>query len=188
MTLNPSLPRSAPHRRRRTFTVLVAVLVTTLGLTAAAVTAARAADPLLSQGKPATASSQEGADVSAGKAVDGDPGTRWSSQFSDPQWLQVDLGATATLSSVSLQWETAYGKSFQIQTSADATTWTSVYSTTTGAGGTQTLPVTGTGRYVRMYGTQRGTGYGYSLYEFQVYGTLVNPPVTDGPGYVMADP
>jgi hypothetical protein len=181
MTLNPFLTRSAPHRRRRTFTVLVAVLVTTLGLTAAAVTAARAADPLLSQGKPATASSQEGADVSAGKAVDGDAGTRWSSQFSDPQWLQVDLGATATLSSVSLQWETAYGKSFQIQTSTDATTWTSVYSTTAGTGGTQTLPVTGTGRYVRMYGTQRGTGYGYSLFEFKVYGTTGTTPPTTVP-------
>ena len=43
--------------------------------------------------------------------------------------------------------------------------------TTTGAGGTQTLNVTGTGRYVRMYGTARGTGYGYSLWEFKVYGT-----------------
>ncbi|WP_209439596.1 glycoside hydrolase family 64 protein, partial [Kitasatospora phosalacinea] len=43
-------------------------------------------------------------------------------------------------------------------------------STTTGTGGTQTLDVTGTGRYVRMYGTARTTQYGYSLWEFQVYG------------------
>jgi hypothetical protein len=43
--------------------------------------------------------------------------------------------------------------------------------TTTGTGGIQTLPVTGTGRYVRMYGTQRATGYGYSLWEFQIYGS-----------------
>jgi beta-glucosidase len=35
--------------------------------------------------------------------------------------------------------------------------------------GTQALAVTGTGRYVRMYGTVRGTQYGYSLWEFQVY-------------------
>jgi hypothetical protein len=47
--------------------------------------------------------------------------------------------------------------------------WTTIYSTTTGTGGIQTLPVTGTGRYIRMYGTARATQYGYSLWEFQVY-------------------
>ncbi len=66
-------------------------------------------------------------------------------------------------------WETAYGKAFQIQVSPDATTWTTIFSTTTGTGGTQTLPVTGTGRYIRMDGTVRGTQWGYSLWEFQVY-------------------
>jgi hypothetical protein len=51
------------------------------------------------------------------------------------------------------------------------TTSLTYYSTTTGTGGTQTLSVSGTGRYLRMYGTVRGTGYGYSLWEFQVFGT-----------------
>ena len=83
----------------------------------------------------------------------------------------MDLGATATISQVVLNWEAAYAKAFQIQTSADGTNWTTIYSTTTGTGGTQTLNVTGTGRYVRMYGTARATQYGYSLWEFQVYGT-----------------
>jgi beta-glucosidase len=50
-------------------------------------------------------------------------------------------------------------------------TWTDVYSTTTGSGGVQTLPLTGSGRYVRMYGTAWATQYGYSLWEFQVFGT-----------------
>ena len=67
-------------------------------------------------------------------------------------------------------WETAYATAFQIQTSADGTNWTTIYSTTTGTGGTQTLNVTGTGRYIRMYGTARATQYGYSLWEFSVYG------------------
>ena len=247
---------------------------------------------LLSQGKPATASSVENAGFPASAAVDGNTGTRWSSAFSDPQWIQVDLGATASISQVvlhweaayatafqiqtspdaheldhdllddhghrrhpdaqhhrhrplradvrhrprppvrllavgvpglrhrgrrivqhhrrraepprhrllagerhrsprparstatpapagpapsptrsgsrstsaprqsicqvTLDWEAAYAKAFQIQTSPDATTWTTIYSTTTGTGGTQTLTVSGTGRYVRMYGTARG--------------------------------
>ena len=70
-----------------------------------------------------------------------------------------------------LNWEAAYATAFQIQTSADGTNWTTIYSTTTGTGGVQTLNVSGTGRYVRMYGTARATPYGYSLWEFQVYGT-----------------
>ncbi|SDN02292.1 discoidin domain-containing protein [Actinacidiphila guanduensis] len=126
---------------------------------------------LLSQGHTATASSAENGSFTAAMAVDGDPGTRWSSAFSDPQWLQVDLGAVHTLSQVKLNWETAYGTAYQIQTSTDGTNWTTVYSTTSGTGGNQTLPVTGSGRYVRLYGTQRATQYGYSLWEFQVYGS-----------------
>ncbi len=70
-----------------------------------------------------------------------------------------------------LNWEAAYAKAFQIQTSPDGTTWTTIYSTTTGTGGVQSLAITGTGRYVRMYGTQRATQYGYSLWEFQVFGS-----------------
>jgi len=126
---------------------------------------------LLSQGHPATASSLENATFPASNAVDGNTGTRWSSGFSDPQWIYVDLGATHAISKVVLNWEAAYGKAYQIQTSNDATNWTTIYSTTSSTGGVQTLNVSGSGRYVRMYGTQRATQYGYSLWEFQVYGT-----------------
>jgi beta-glucanase (GH16 family) len=126
---------------------------------------------LLSQGRPATASSTENGSFPASAAVDGSTGTRWSSAFSDPQWLQVDLGASHGVSKVVLNWETAYGTAYRIQTSPDGATWTTVYATTTGAGGTQTLNVSGTGRYVRMYGTARATQWGYSLWEFQVYGS-----------------
>ncbi|MBP0457022.1 discoidin domain-containing protein [Streptomyces montanisoli] len=126
---------------------------------------------LLSQGRPATASSSENSSFVPAAAVDGNTGTRWSSGFSDPQWLQVDLGATHTLSKVVLNWETAYATAYRIQTSNDGTSWTDVYATTTGTGGTQTVPVTGSGRYVRVDCTARATQYGDSLWEFQVYGS-----------------
>src|SRR5450631_3014709 len=158
--------------RRISIASVVLALVAALALVAGPASRAHAAATLLSQGKPATASSVENAGFPASNAVDGNTATRWSSQFSDPQWLEVDLGASASISQVVLQWEAAYGKAFQVQTSPDGTNWTSIYSTTTGTGGTQTLNVTGTGRYVRMYGTARGTQYGYSLFEFQVYGTI----------------
>jgi endoglucanase Acf2 len=124
---------------------------------------------LLSQGHPATASSIE-TGFAATQAVDGNAATRWSSAFSDPQWLRVDLGSAQRLGRVELSWEAAYGRDYQIQTSADGTTWTTVATLTGRTGGTETQAITGTARYVRMYGTARATPYGYSLYEFKVYG------------------
>ena len=148
-----------------------------LGLAAAVVvtlaqaTPSAAAGALVSQGKPVTASSSESAAFPASAAVDGNTGTRWSSQFSDPQWLQVDLGATYTVDQVGLNWETAYAKAFTIQLSTNATDWSTVYTTATATGGTQTLAVNGSARYVRLNLTTRATQWGYSLWEFQVYGS-----------------
>ena len=119
--------------------------------------------------QPTTASSVQSASFPASAATDGNLGTRWSSAFSDPQWLEVDLGSVQSICQVVLYWETAYATAFQIQTSTDNSTWTTIYSTTAGTGGTQTLNVSGSGRYIRMYGTARATQYGYSLWEFQVY-------------------
>ena len=151
---------------------LLFLVALSLALVTIAAPPAHAADTLLSQGKTTTASSAENAGTPAADATDGDTGTRWSSAFSDPQWIEVDLGASASVDKVVLNWETASGKAYQIQTSTDNVNWTPIYTTTTGPGGTETLTVSGTGRYVRMYGTARNTGYGYSLWEFQVYGTI----------------
>ncbi len=139
---------------------------------------AAAADLPLSQGKTATSSSDENAGTVAANAVDGNTATRWSSAATDTQWLQVDLGSTATITQVVLNWETAYGSDYKIQTSADGTTWTDVKSVTGGDGGTDTLDVSGQGRYVRMSGVHRATQYGYSLWEFQVFGSTggTTPP------------
>ena len=132
---------------------------------------ARADDVPLSQGRPVTSSSVEGGNWVAANAVDGNDRTRWSSASGDGQWLTVDLGVPASVTRVVLKWDAAYAKAFQVQVSGDGSTWTTVYTTTAGTGGTQTLGVTGTGRYVRMLGTTRATRYGFSLWEFQVYGT-----------------
>ncbi len=138
----------------------------------------------LAANRPTKTSSTESSGLTGAKAVDGDSGTRWASkEGSDPQWISVDLGADTDISRVKLSWEAAFGKAYRIQTSQDGSTWSTVYSTTSGNGGTDDLTVHGHGRYVRMYGTQRGTSYGYSLYEFQVYGTggtTTPPPPTSG--------
>jgi hypothetical protein len=154
------------------------------------VTPAGGAVTLLSQGMPATASSdQDPRYYPASAAVDGDPGTRWSSGWSDPQWLKVDLRARDKITKVVLDWEDAYAKAFKIQTSRNGRTWTTLYSTAAGTGGIQALNVTGTGRYVRMHGTARATGYGYSLWELRVYGVPGPMPMPSGmPTPVPAPP
>jgi hypothetical protein len=138
----------------------------------------------LALNQPVTASSYQasGPYCPAIYAVDGNLSTRWASVWTNiPQWIYVDLGATYNITEVELYWEAAYATSFQIQVSPDAATWTPIYSTTTGPGGVQDLTgLSGTGRYVRMYATKRATTYGYSLWEFQVYGSPVptnQPPV-----------
>ncbi|WP_425281129.1 cellulase family glycosylhydrolase [Paenibacillus jilunlii] len=120
--------------------------------------------------KTATASSSEDSTKTQDRAVDGNASTRWSSNYSDPQWISVDLGSPNNVSGVKLNWEVAYAKAYQIQVSADNSNWTTVYSTTTGDGGIDHISFAATNaRYVRMYGTQRATEYGYSLWDFEVY-------------------
>lgn len=129
----------------------------------------------LASGKAAASSSDESAAWTPQLAVDGNAGTRWSSGFSDPQWIRIDLGSTQAIRRVVLRWEAAYAKSYEIQTSNDGASWTTIYATTAGAGGVDDLSVSGSGRYVRLYGTKRGTPYGYSLWEFEVYGAGAVP-------------
>ncbi len=123
----------------------------------------------LALNKSATESGHEAA-FTANAAFDGNPDTRWSSLFSDPQWIAVDLGEVKTVSRVKLNWEAAYGRAYQIQVSTDGTSWEDAYSTTTGDGGIDDITFSPkNARYVKMLGTQRSTAYGYSLWEFEVY-------------------
>jgi beta-glucanase (GH16 family) len=123
--------------------------------------------------KATTVSSTEAAGTPGSAAVDGNATSRWSSAFADPQWIYVDLGANYNVNRVKITWEGAYGKDYLVQIATSTTgTWTTMKTVT----GNTTLVndhtgLTGMGRYVRIYGTARGTVYGYSIYELEVYGT-----------------
>ncbi|MDX2647068.1 discoidin domain-containing protein [Streptomyces sp. PA03-1a] len=188
---------NAARRRPLGLIALLAVLLALITVPAGPLTTAHAAacgTANAAQGRTATASSAENGSFTAANAVDGNAGTRWSSAFSDPQWIQVDLGGSQSVCEVVLTWEAAYAKAYQIQLSANGTDWTTVASTTTGAGGTETRAVSGTGRYLRVYGTTRATAYGYSLWELAVHTTdggtgPVIPGGGDlGPNVLVFDP
>ena len=173
-----------PRPWRYTAPAAVAAVAAAGGLTLVSLdSSASAVDTLISQGKPATATSLESKDYTpASAAFDGNlTGTRWSSQASDNQAITVDLGSTYTVSTVRLVWEAAYASSYKIEESTDGTSWTTAYSTTTSTGGSQTVSAPGSARWVRMTGVKRATGYGYSLWEMQVFGsngTAVTPTAT----------
>jgi hypothetical protein len=123
--------------------------------------------------KPVTVSSTDSPQNAGANAVDGITTTRWSSAYSDPQWIEVDLGATYSISEIDLTWETACGKNYLLQTSTDGVNWTiqtSVTGNTTTGLLTYPYATPPSARYVRMYGTARATSWGYSLFEFSVYG------------------
>ena len=127
--------------------------------------------PNVSSGKTAIATSVEFNNGNvAGNATDGNMSTRWASAYSDPQSITVDLGARHDICNITLHWETASGKDFELQTSNDNVNWTPLLKVTNNLDLDNYFDVTGTGRYVKMYGTARTTQYGYSLYEFEVYG------------------
>jgi hypothetical protein len=119
----------------------------------------------------ATASSFEHSGKTADKAIDGNLGTRWSSQFSNPQWIYVDLGAQRHIDKVILRWENAASADYDIQVGNSPGSWTTVYTDSAGNGGVdEILGLNQTARYVRMYSRARTTQYGNSLWEFEVYG------------------
>ena len=117
----------------------------------------------------ATASSIENTGTAIASVNDDDEVTRWSSAYNDDEWIALDLGQSYEVGSVELVWETAYGKAYNIELSDDNINWSSVYQQTNGTGGTETIEISGNAQYIRMKGLERGTAWGYSLYEFKVY-------------------
>lgn len=145
----------------------------------------------------AVASTVTGGNV-AGSAIDNSTGTRWESvqpaappntnvvDPPDPSWIYVDLGSNKSLDHIILDWEAASAKTYQVQIAPDGTCagsgpgclgtsdpWQTLASVTNPSHVNHridTMPLDGVGRYVRVYATTRTGGYGYSLYEIDIFG------------------
>jgi mannan endo-1,4-beta-mannosidase len=146
-----------------------------------------APEGIISVGRPVEVSSVENSDLPGEKAVDGRLNSRWSSAYTDPQTITVDLGKVRDIARIVLVWEAAYGKEYKLQVSDDGVTWTDIVHETNGDGGQDDHVIATRGRYVRMEGLQRGTQYGYSLWEFWVFDRADVPlPEPDTIGDVAA--
>lgn len=72
------------------------------------------------------------------------------------------------MSGVTLKWEAAYGKAYEIRVSTDSIEWTTVFSTNASNGGTDMIDFESIDtRYIMMYGIERATIWKYSFYEFE---------------------
>ncbi|MGD0745181.1 MAG: discoidin domain-containing protein [Verrucomicrobiota bacterium] len=128
-------------------------------------------------GKPAIASSEEskrGNLVQNGN--DGNLTTRWCASNGDlPQWWEVDLGNTATITNAQIIWERNTAYQYVIEVSSNRTDWTVVFDKTTNSIPTQanSNDFSAEGRYVRIVITGLHAGFWASFYEFQVFGSIV---------------
>ena len=142
------------------------------------------ARPNLALYQPVWASSV-GEDNPPGKAVNGVTNDRWESLTTDSEWIMVDLGVTYNVDSVFVNWETAAGQDYAIQTATSLPTsdagWTTAEHVINGTQG-EKRSITFTpvlARYVRLQGYKRASIFGYSIWEFEVYGNAAAciPPV-----------
>ncbi|WP_246312006.1 di-heme oxidoredictase family protein [Pseudaquabacterium terrae] len=125
----------------------------------------------------AKASAIERGDLGPEKAIDGNTATRWSSAFTDDQWLSLDFGARVSFSRVQIQWEAAHAKAYELQASDDGVSWSTLRAVPSSSGGSETLSaLAGSGRHLRIKGLQRATPYGYSIFEIQAFGTAAGDP------------
>lgn len=108
-------------------------------------------------------------------AIDQYPATRWSSHSGPTAWFVADLGAVRVYQRIHLTWEIAYATDYDLETSNDGATWTTLKAIRGGNGFVDSVDVEGNSRYIRMRGITRGpnsTGqlFGYSLFDFTVCG------------------
>jgi len=140
--------------------------------------------------QPFTSLSRSGWTASASVSASGSPAssvldsnltTRWATGVvsASGQWFQIDMGQTATLSSldvnyVNSQWD--YPTSYNVNVSADGVNWGSPVASGSGMVSKMTIPLSGVqGRFIRLTCTAAG-GNWWSLDEVNASGYYTNYP------------
>ncbi|WP_346127347.1 discoidin domain-containing protein [Lentzea roselyniae] len=151
--------------------------------------AAFAADINLALDKPATGSlacaGAEGPEKAVNGGVAGGNGDKWCSTAS-VEYLQVDLGAPASITGFTVEHAGAGGeaatyntKAFAVQLSSDGSTWTTAVSVTDNTASTTTHPITAaSARCAKLVVTTptQTADPAARIYEFEVYGASSGTP------------
>lgn len=125
-----------------------------------------------------TSSSQEGDYVASNVCDNDDTVSRWASDWSDNQWIRLDLGETHRIINLTLIWETAYGSAYDVQVSDNGNNWVTVFTENEGDGGVDEISLNNaSGRYLRIFGRERATEWGFSLFTVNIHGYVDGGPV-----------
>ncbi|MFI5699997.1 GH92 family glycosyl hydrolase [Streptomyces xanthochromogenes] len=138
----------------------------------------------LAIGQPATGSASCNATETPEKAVNGSftggTGDKWCSKASGTKTLQVDLGASHPLSSITVRHAGAGGESadwntkdYDLSVSGDGATWTTAAQVRGNTADSTTSTVTGSARYVRLgvLVPAQNTDPAARIYELEVNGS-----------------
>jgi hypothetical protein len=111
--------------------------------------------------------------------IDGDLTTRWSSNYTDNQWISFDFGTPKVLSKIIIFWEQAFAVDYDILISSDNQSWQPLMSLKDKHGGIDEIefaPIKT--RYVKILGIKRvNPEWGISIWE-----TVFLGPSNDNPG------
>ena len=143
--------------------------------------------PNLAENATAVASSDDG-ENSAEKAIDGDEGTMWRTEYiQDPtvtdeekanENITLSWNSPQTFDTVKVKWGGGYMKGYKLQISDDGETWTDMYEVTSGIASEYRnirLKEAVTTSHLRLQGITFGA-YCFEIYEIQVY-DQTNVPV-----------
>jgi len=143
----------------------------------------------LALNKSVSVSSFQDSSHTGNMAVDGNLATYWQSKKATgnnpppSEWIKLDLGSSAKVFSVVLEWQSYYATSYSIEASLDNNTWTTIFTTTGGNGGNDTISVNGVeARYIRMTSTGWSSAtFRNWLSEFEIFGYYTSPTPTITP-------
>jgi hypothetical protein len=109
-------------------------------------------------------------------AVDNNVNTWWSttSGSGDAHYIYVDLGQSYSVCRIVAKWSgNGRAKNYTVQTSTDATNWTTIHTRTNNTNNDDDFTVSGTGRYIKLDLTERTNSWsGYELAELRIYNSL----------------
>ena len=128
--------------------------------------------------RPGRGSSDGGPEVIAELAFDNNPSSRWSSVFSDNQWVEAYFDRPVGVKKIDILWETARAADFSIQLLNRQTNWVEVGRRTDASGPSDALsfsrPINALG--IRIQCDRRATEWGNSIYEVYVSGVTKGTP------------
>ncbi|MBN1384144.1 MAG: discoidin domain-containing protein [Elusimicrobia bacterium] len=103
-------------------------------------------------------------------AFDGDFGSRWESEWTDPQWIIIDLEEPTAINDIVIYWETAFTKKYEILSSPDKINWKPVYVENNSDGAVDEIKLDGKikTRYLKFDLKKRGTQWGHSIWEIAI--------------------